>query len=82
MVPAEDLTAWRGDEQGRQDAPRRYDRALLCTVMEAAESLSLGRTTIYELLRSGQLRSVKVGARRFIPRAALEEFVDDLMEAS
>ena len=63
-------------------ALRRYDRSLLCTVEQAAETLSLGRTSIYVLLRSGRLRSVKVGARRLIPRAALEEFVNDLLEAS
>lgn len=61
---------------------RRYDRSLLCTVEEAAETLSIGRTSIYELLRDGRLRSVKVGARRLIPIAALEDFVNDLLEAS
>ncbi len=61
---------------------RRRDRSLLCTVDEAAELLSIGRTSTYQLMRSGQLRSVKVGARRLIPWAALEEFVTELLEAS
>ncbi|WP_419809028.1 excisionase family DNA-binding protein [Sphingomonas sp.] len=31
----------------------------------------LGRTTIYELMKSGRLRSVKVGRARLIDRASL-----------
>ncbi len=33
---------------------------------------------MYELIRSGQLRSVKVGKLRLIPSSALVEFVDQL----
>lgn len=65
-----------------EDRYRRLDRSLLCTVDEAARLLSLGRSSIYLLLGSGQLRSVKVGGRRLIPRAALDELIDGLMEAS
>ena len=51
---------------------------LLHTVPEAAERTGLGRTTIYALLSSGRLGSVKVGARRLIPAAELERFVESL----
>ena len=51
---------------------------LLHTVPEAAERTGLGRTTIYALLSSGRLGSVKVGTRRLIPAAELERFVESL----
>jgi excisionase family DNA binding protein len=35
----------------------------------------LGRTKVYELITSGQLRTVKIGRRRFVPAAAVEEYV-------
>jgi excisionase family DNA binding protein len=40
--------------------------------------LGLGRSTVFALLASGQLRSVKVGRRRLIPEAAIVEFIANL----
>ena len=51
---------------------------LLLRVEEAGHQLNLGRTVMYELIRSGRLRSVKVGKLRLIPSAALLEFVEQL----
>ena len=51
---------------------------LLLRVDEAGRRLNLGRTVMYELIRSGRLRSVKVGKLRLIPTSALVEFVDRL----
>ena len=42
---------------------------------EAAAILGLGRTTIYELIASGELESVSLGTSRRVSRRALEEFV-------
>ena len=53
---------------------------LLLTAEEAAERLSISRTTAYELMRTGVLRSVKIGRSRRIPREALTEFVTGLTE--
>ena len=58
-------------------ATRVFTRLLL-RVDEAGRRLNLGRTVMYELIRSGRLRSVKVGKRRLIPTSALVEFVDQL----
>ena len=55
---------------------------LLLTVEEAARELSLGRSLLYELLLRGELRSVKVGRCRRIPRADLEAFVEELRAGS
>ena len=38
--------------------------------------LGIGRNTAYELIRSGQIRSVRIGRQIRIPRGALLEFLD------
>ncbi|ORV86848.1 ethanolamine utilization protein EutA [Mycobacterium interjectum] len=40
--------------------------------------LHLGRSKVFELLASGELRSVKVGRRRLVSESALCEFIDKL----
>lgn len=52
--------------------------ALLVTMPQAAEALSVGRTTVYELVRAGRLATVRVGRRRLVPVAALVALVDEL----
>ena len=55
---------------------------LLLKVEEVAEMLNLGRSKLYSYILSGELRSVKVGRRRLIPRDAVHEFVERLQQAS
>ncbi|WP_412747098.1 helix-turn-helix domain-containing protein [Krasilnikovia sp. MM14-A1004] len=47
----------------------------LYRIPEAMRLLSLSRSVIYELVRSGRLRSVKEGRTRLIPRSAIVEYV-------
>jgi excisionase family DNA binding protein len=47
---------------------------------QAAEALSIGRTAVFALIRSGRLRSVKVGGLRRISASALADFVRQLEE--
>ena len=49
--------------------PRLFSIKLACQI------LGLSRTSLYGLMASGQLRSVTVGRRRFVPRDAVDEFV-------
>ncbi|SCG19734.1 transcriptional regulator, AlpA family [Micromonospora echinofusca] len=49
-------------------------------VEEAARALGIGRSLVYELIRSGRLRSFKVGSRRLIPAAAIDEVITTLTE--
>lgn len=51
---------------------------LLLTVAEVAHRLRLSRSTVYVLISRGQLRSVKQGAARRVPAAALLEYVRGL----
>ena len=52
--------------------------AVLYRVEEAAHALRLSRSGVYELIRSGRLRSVKCGNRRLVPVAAVVAFADSL----
>lgn len=49
---------------------------LLHSVPSAVKRLGVNRTMVFGLMKSGQLRSVKIGKRRFISEAALVEFVN------
>lgn len=51
------------------------EQPLIYGVEEAARVLRISRDTTYELLRSGQLRSIKVGRRRLIPAVAIHEYI-------
>ncbi|MER5309951.1 helix-turn-helix domain-containing protein [Streptomyces sp. NPDC002773] len=42
----------------------------------AAEVLSIKRSTAYEQIRMGRLRTVRVGRRRLVPTEYIEEYVD------
>jgi excisionase family DNA binding protein len=55
---------------------------LLLTPTEAAETLGIGRSKVYELLQTGQLRSVRIGTCRRIPADALQALVAALRDAS
>lgn len=54
--------------------------SILINVDEAARLLGLGRSKTYELVLSGQLRSLKIGRSRKIPKQALDEFVRSRLE--
>ena len=48
---------------------------LILSVDQLAEVLCVGRNTAYDLVRSGQIRSVRVGRQIRIPRDALIDFL-------
>ncbi len=51
---------------------------LLHSVDEVMMLTGLGRSVVYEKLKSGEIESVKVGARRLIPHDAAVRFVESL----
>ncbi|MEV6149646.1 helix-turn-helix domain-containing protein [Nonomuraea sp. NPDC052129] len=48
------------------------------TVEQVAEMLSIGRDKVYFLLRTGQLKSVKIGKLRRITDRHLADFISSL----
>lgn len=53
---------------------------LLLTAEQAAEALNVSRWRVFELIRSGRLGSIKLGASRRIPTDAVREFITREME--
>ncbi|GAA2427145.1 helix-turn-helix domain-containing protein [Streptomyces macrosporus] len=51
----------------------------LLTVPEVMARLRLGRSTVYDLIRSRRLPSVTIGRSRRIPASALREFISHQM---
>jgi excisionase family DNA binding protein len=54
------------------------DESLLLTPEEAARLLRIGRTTVYALMKAGDLRPVHIGRSCRLPRAELERYVNRL----
>lgn len=48
---------------------------ILSTPREAARALGIGRSKLYELMREGSIRFIRIGSCRRVPAAALDEFV-------
>ncbi|MEV5961873.1 helix-turn-helix domain-containing protein [Kribbella sp. NPDC051952] len=49
---------------------------LLITTEDAAARLGIHRSTLYDLIRSKKLKTLKIGSRRLIRIAALEEAIE------
>jgi excisionase family DNA binding protein len=62
--------------------PTRSITPSLLTVGEAAAALSLSRTAVYELMRTGDLGSVQIGVRRRVPMTAIDAYVARLTGAA
>jgi excisionase family DNA binding protein len=58
------------------------DPRLAVSPAEAARLAGIGRTTLYEALGSGALRSFKLGKRRLITIEALKEWLADAERGS
>jgi excisionase family DNA binding protein len=53
---------------------------VLLTPEEVAEALHVGRCTVYDLIRTKQLQSFKIGKLRRIPVDAVYEFIKRLAD--
>lgn len=59
------------------EVPERVEREIL-SPEELADYLGIARSTAYELLRTGEIRSFKLGRLRRIRRRDVEQFVEKL----
>ena len=56
---------------------RSYDELpLTLRVEDLMPILDIGRNTAYELVRSGQIRSIRIGRQLRIPRDKLQRFLN------
>lgn len=56
-------------------APNASIEPLAVSPVEAGHVAGVGRTTIYSAISSGELRSLKIGARRLVTIEALREWL-------
>jgi excisionase family DNA binding protein len=71
-------TTARLSEPAMQDQAARENVRTLLTVETAAQRLSISRTTMYALLKDGQINSVRIGRLRRIPADALTAYITRL----
>ena len=50
------------------------------TVQEAATVLRVGRTTMYRLIKTGKIKTIKIGRKILIPRSFIQLFVEKQAE--
>ncbi len=59
-----------------EGAVQLVPRPRILTIPEAAATLRIGRSSVYELIATGRLRSLKIGSRRLITLEDLDAFID------
>jgi excisionase family DNA binding protein len=52
----------------------------MMTVPEACQYLRISKWTLYRLIQSKKIRTVKIGSRRLIRKESIVEFVEQLEE--
>jgi excisionase family DNA binding protein len=62
------------------DDRRQFAEGGLVTVKEAAELLRLGRTSVYGLITSRRLPTVRFGRAVRIPRTAIAKLIADSLD--
>jgi len=50
----------------------------LFTIQEVMAYCKISRSKIYELIKTGHLRTIKIGTLRRVPESALQEMLADL----
>ena len=60
----------KGNQMGRK----------LLTIQQVTEQTDLCRTTIYYLIKRGELHSIRIGRAVRIPRASLDEWIQNQLE--
>jgi excisionase family DNA binding protein len=71
FASADERDQFRPRTAGLETGPRAYD------VPEVLQRLGVTRPTVYRFLRSGELRSFRLGTRRLVSAEALAEFIRD-----
>jgi excisionase family DNA binding protein len=55
---------------------------LLNPITQVQTRLGIGRTLVYEMIRAGELKAVKLRGRTLIPESSLQALVSKLAEAA
>lgn len=63
-----------------QGRPRFADLPDILTPTELRAFLPIGRNAVYDALRSGAIKSIRLGQKLLIPKAAVREFLGGCVE--
>ena len=77
ILSSADTMPIHNNPQTTPQAMSLQDYPLVMTPAEAAQALGIGKNSIYALLRSGALKSLRVGRLIKITRSALEEYLQN-----
>jgi excisionase family DNA binding protein len=69
---------WRAVARIGNDKPE--PAPIVLTIEEACKALRVSKWSVYQLIRSGKLKTIKIGSRRVVPVAALHELVAKLRD--
>ena len=64
------------EKQTRMNYFNVEDIPLVLRVEDLSRALGIGRNTAYKLVRSGQIRSIRIGRQLRIPRDELQRFLN------
>jgi excisionase family DNA binding protein len=56
--------------------PKRYIEPLLYSAEEVGRLIGFGRSTVYEMLRSGEIPSIQVVGRKRVRRESLDAWIE------
>lgn len=49
-------------------------------IPDAARRLGIGRTVLYELIKSGEIKTIKIGARTLVPESELQRAITSRLQ--
>jgi excisionase family DNA binding protein len=67
---------------GREPMPTTEPEATWITYLHAQRITSLGRTTLWRIVKSGEVKSVSIGRAVRINRRSLEEYMEHQAEGN
>ena len=56
--------------------------ALAHQVPAACDRLGIGRTMLYELIKDGRIKAIKIGRRTLIPETELQRLISEQLESA
>jgi excisionase family DNA binding protein len=66
------------DMTQQSELQRNVDTPAVLTVAEACLTLRISKWSLYQLIRSRQLETIRIGRRRLIPVAAIQALIQQL----
>lgn len=67
---------------GSSHSWRNKPVALAHQVPAACDRLGIGRTMLYELIKTDRIKVIKIGRRTLIPESELQRFIAERMQAT